>query len=65
MKPQKFRNYFISDFFDKALAIDPKNVRALTNKGLALGALGKYNESPSVCSVIRNLSTSYEASKIT
>jgi hypothetical protein len=43
MKPQKFRNYFISDSFDKALAIDPKNVRALTNKGLALGALGKYN----------------------
>jgi len=23
MKPQKFRNYFISDSFDKALAIDP------------------------------------------
>jgi len=45
MKLQKFRNYFVSDSFDKALAIDPKNVRALTNKGLALGALGKYNES--------------------
>jgi hypothetical protein len=44
MKSQKFRNYFISDSFDKALAIDPKNVHALTNKGLALG-LGKYNES--------------------
>lgn len=45
MKSQKFRNYFISDSFDKALAIDPKNIRALTNKGLALGAFGKYNES--------------------
>jgi Flp pilus assembly protein TadD len=27
-------------YYDKVLAIDPKNIRALTDKGLALDALG-------------------------
>lgn len=31
-------------FCDKALEIDPKNVGAWNNKGLALNNLGKYNE---------------------
>ena len=31
-------------YFDKALAIDPKNVAALTNKGNALGGLGNYTQ---------------------
>ena len=29
-------------YFDKALAIDPKDVAALTDKGLALASLGNY-----------------------
>lgn len=29
-------------YYDKALAIDPKDVRALTFKGLALSELGNY-----------------------
>jgi tetratricopeptide (TPR) repeat protein len=29
-------------YFDKALAVDPKNVKALTNKGVALYYLGNY-----------------------
>ena len=29
-------------YYDKALAIDPKNVLALTSKGIALGNLGNY-----------------------
>ena len=32
-------------YFDKALAINPKFVRALNDKGVALFVLGKYNES--------------------
>jgi tetratricopeptide (TPR) repeat protein len=30
--------------FDKVLAIDPKNIDTLINKGIALAALQKYNE---------------------
>ncbi len=32
-------------YYDKALAIDPINTDTLTNKGLALAVLHKYNES--------------------
>ena len=32
-------------YFDKALAINPKNVVSLYNKGAVLNKLGKYNES--------------------
>lgn len=31
-------------YFDKALAIDPKNIIALTQKANAFGGLGKYHE---------------------
>ena len=31
-------------WYDKALAIDPKHVRALNGKGNALSQLGKYEE---------------------
>ena len=31
-------------YFDKALAIDPKNITALTQKANAFGGLGKYHE---------------------
>ena len=33
------------EWFDKALAIEPNNVKALTGKGAALGLEGKYQES--------------------
>ena len=32
------------EWYDKALKIDPNNVFALNNKGLALSNLGKYEE---------------------
>jgi tetratricopeptide (TPR) repeat protein len=35
-------------FFDKALAINPNFTDALTNKGVSLANLGKYNEAISV-----------------
>ena len=31
-------------YFDKALAIDPKTVNALTGKGVALQRLGNFTE---------------------
>ena len=36
-------NYTLQ-YFDKALAIQPNNVKALYNKGLVLGSLGNYTE---------------------
>ena len=33
------------EFFDNALDLEPENIKALINKGLALGSINKYEKS--------------------